>query len=55
MFSVLFEVHPKSDQWGAYLGHAKLLIPELEKTEGFVDNIRYRSLVREGWILSLSG
>ena len=22
--------------------------------EGFVDNIRYRSLTREGWILSLS-
>ena len=23
--------------------------------DGFVDNIRYRSLTREGWILSLSG
>ena len=54
MFSVLFEVHPKSDQWDAYLGYAKLLRPELERVEGFVDNIRYRSLTREGWILSLS-
>jgi heme-degrading monooxygenase HmoA len=54
MFSVLFEVHPKADQWDAYLGYAKLLRPELEKIEGFVDNIRYRSLTREGWILSLS-
>jgi hypothetical protein len=26
----------------------------LEKIEGFVDNIRYRSLTREGWLLSLS-
>ncbi len=54
MFSVLFEVHPKSDQWDAYLGYAKMLRPELEQIEGFVDNIRYRSLTREGWILSLS-
>ena len=54
MFSVLFEVHPKPDQWDAYLGYAKMLRPELEQVEGFVDNIRYRSLNREGWILSLS-
>jgi heme-degrading monooxygenase HmoA len=54
MFSVLFEVHPKSDQWDAYLGYAKMLRPELEQVEGFVDNIRYKSLNREGWILSLS-
>ena len=55
MFAVIFEVHPKPEQWDAYLGHAKTLKPELEKIEGFVDNIRYRSLTREGWILSLSG
>jgi len=55
MFSVLFEVRPKPGQWDAYLGNAKMLRPELEQIEGFVDNIRYRSLTREGWILSLSG
>jgi heme-degrading monooxygenase HmoA len=55
MFSVIFEVHPRSGQWDAYLGYAKMLRPELEQIEGFVDNIRYRSLTREGWILSLSG
>lgn len=55
MFSVIFEVHPKPDQWDAYLGYAKMLRPELERIDGFVDNIRYRSLTREGWILSLSG
>jgi len=54
MFAVLFEVHPKSDQWDAYLDYAKMLRPELEQVEGFVDNIRYRSLNRDGWILSLS-
>src|SRR6185437_8625863 len=29
--------------------------PELEQVAGFVDNLRYRSLTREGWLLSLSG
>jgi heme-degrading monooxygenase HmoA len=55
MFSVIFEVHPRAEQWEAYLGYAKMLRPELERIDGFVDNIRYRSLTREGWILSLSG
>jgi heme-degrading monooxygenase HmoA len=54
MFSVLFEVHPKSDRWDAYIGYAGMLKPELQQIDGFVDNIRYRSLTREGWILSLS-
>jgi len=54
VFSVLFEVYPKPDKWDAYLGHARVLKPELEKIDGFVDNIRYRSLTREGCILSLS-
>ena len=44
MFAVLFEVHPGPDQWEAYLGNAKMLRPELEQIDGFVDNIRYRSL-----------
>ncbi|MET3414039.1 antibiotic biosynthesis monooxygenase [Methylobacterium sp. 1030] len=54
MFSVIFEVHPGEAQWDAYLGIAKLLRPELEEIEGFLENVRYRSLLREGWILSLS-
>jgi heme-degrading monooxygenase HmoA len=32
-----------------------MLKPELEQINGFVDNIRYRSLRHEGWLLSLSG
>jgi heme-degrading monooxygenase HmoA len=55
MFSVIFEVHPKPQQWDAYLGLGKMLKPELEQIDGFVDNIRYRSLRHDGWLLSLSG
>jgi heme-degrading monooxygenase HmoA len=55
MFSVIFEVQPKPEQWDGYLGNAKILRPELEAVSGFIDNIRYKSLTREGWILSLSG
>jgi heme-degrading monooxygenase HmoA len=55
MFSVLFEVHPGAGQWDGYLGYAKMLKPELEQIDGFVDNVRYRSLTRDGWLLSLSG
>ena len=54
MFSVLFEVDPRKEQYRAYLDNAKLLRPELEKIDGFVENIRYGSLIRDGWILSLS-
>src|ERR1700740_3751429 len=55
MFSVIFEVHPKLEQCNSYLANAKMLRRELEQVDGFIDNIRYRSLTREGWILSLSG
>jgi heme-degrading monooxygenase HmoA len=54
MFSVIFEVLPRKGYWDHYLDTARTLRPELEQVEGFVDNIRYRSLTREGWILSLS-
>jgi heme-degrading monooxygenase HmoA len=54
MFSVIFEVLPHKENWDDYLNSAKMLRPELEQIVGFVDNIRYKSLTREGWILSLS-
>ncbi len=54
MFAVLFEVNPKGDQWDVYLELARMLRPELERIDGFVENVRYRSLTRDGWILSLS-
>jgi heme-degrading monooxygenase HmoA len=55
VFSVIFEVRPRAEAWDAYLGEARMLRPELEQVPGFVDNIRYRSLTRDGWVLSLSG
>src|SRR5262245_56435495 len=54
MFSVIFEVHPRPEQRDNYFGNAMMLRPELEKVDGFVDNVRYRRLTREGWILSVS-
>ncbi|MBR1170135.1 antibiotic biosynthesis monooxygenase family protein [Bradyrhizobium liaoningense] len=54
MFSVVFEALPNNPNWDAYLDYARMLRPELEKIDGFVDNIRYQSLTREGWILSNS-
>jgi heme-degrading monooxygenase HmoA len=54
MFAVIFEVNPKPDQWDAYLGYARLLRPELEQIDGFIDNERFSSLRRQGWLFSLS-
>jgi heme-degrading monooxygenase HmoA len=54
MFAVIFEVNPKAEQWDTYLGYAKLLRPELEQIDGFIDNERFSSLRRKGWVLSLS-
>ena len=54
MFSGMLEVNPKSDQFDIYFGMAKMLKPELEKIDGFIDNARFSSLTRPGWLLSLS-
>jgi heme-degrading monooxygenase HmoA len=54
MFSVIFEVCPKPDQFEEYLGLAKRLRPMLERIDGFVDNERFESRLRPGWILSHS-
>jgi heme-degrading monooxygenase HmoA len=54
MFSVIFEMLPNKESRDDYFDNAKRLHPELEQVDGFVDNIRYKSLIREGWILSLS-
>ena len=54
MFAVVFEVNPKPEQWDAYLGYAKSLRPELERIDGFIENERFSSLRRQGWLLSLS-
>src|SRR4051812_49206158 len=54
MFSVLFDVRPRADRWDAYLDYAKRLKPELQAMPGFIENIRYGSLTRDGWLLSVS-
>jgi len=54
MFSAMLEVNPIPEQFDTYLSMAKMLRPELEKIEGFIDNNRYASLTRDGWLLSLS-
>src|ERR1700761_7623567 len=55
MFTVLFEVHSKPGKTDTYLHFAKVLRPELEKIDGFIDSVRYRSLTRYGWLLAMSG
>ena len=54
MFAVIFEMNPKPEQWDSYLSYAKMLRPELERINGFIDNERFSSLRRSGWVLSLS-
>jgi len=54
MFCGMLEVNPKSDQFESYFAMARMLRPELEKIDGFVENDRYASLTRPGWLLSLS-
>ena len=54
MFEVIFEVHPRPEKFDVYLSTAKGLKPILESQRGFIENIRYKSLTRVGWILSLS-
>jgi len=54
MFCGMLEVNPKPDQFDNYFGMAKMLRPDLEKIDGFVDNNRYASLTRPGWLLSAS-
>ncbi len=54
MFSVIFEVHPKQEKVDLYLDLAMRLRPVLEGIDGFVDNERFESSRRPGWILSHS-
>lgn len=54
MFAVIFEVVPKQERWDDYLELAKLLRPEIEKIDGFLDNERFTSQRTKGRVLSLS-
>jgi len=54
MFLAIFEIRPKTERFDDYLALAKRLRPALEKIDGFVENERFESRRRPGWILSLS-
>ena len=54
MFSVIFEVFPHEERFDEYLALAKHLKPILETIDGFVDNERFESTRRPGWLLSHS-
>jgi heme-degrading monooxygenase HmoA len=54
MFSVLFEILPRAERRDIHAEIAGSLLPELERVPGFVDNFLYKSLLNEGWMLSLS-
>jgi len=54
MFSVIFEVYPRQERFEDYLALAKHLKPILEEVDGFVDNERFESKTRPGWVLSHS-
>ena len=54
MFSVIFEVRPGDGAQDTYLAHAAVLKPELEGIDGFIDNERFSSRTRPGWVLSHS-
>jgi heme-degrading monooxygenase HmoA len=54
MFSVIFEVLPNDGKKDEYLELARHLKPILELVDGFVDNERFESMRRPGWVLSHS-
>ena len=54
MFAVIFQVHPHASAWEDYLGHAATLRPDLLGIDGFLDNERFGSRDRPGWLVSLS-
>jgi heme-degrading monooxygenase HmoA len=54
MFSVIFEVFPHQGKKDDYLEQAKFLKPIIETIDGFIDNERFESRRKSGWVLSHS-
>ncbi|QRN52117.1 antibiotic biosynthesis monooxygenase family protein [Dyella caseinilytica] len=54
LFAVVFEVKPDEARGADYLRIAKGLRPELTQMPGFLENERFRSRSRPGYLLSLS-
>src|SRR3954463_13179788 len=54
MFSVIFEVKRKPERNEEYLKLAMGLKPVLRTIDGFIDNERFESQIKPGWLLSHS-
>jgi heme-degrading monooxygenase HmoA len=54
MLALFFEVQPKPEGYQRYLDMAAALRPQLEQIDGFMSIDRYKSLARDGVILSHS-
>jgi len=54
LFAVVFEVRPSDERGDDYLSIAGGLRPRLVTMPGFLENERFRSRSRPGWLLSLS-
>ncbi len=54
MFSVLFEMLPRAEKHDAHAALAASLMPELGTMPGYIDGPLYKSLLRKGWLMSLS-
>ena len=54
MFSVIFEFRPGARKKDDYLALAQRLRPILQTMDGFVENERFESVTRPGWLLSHS-
>lgn len=54
MYAVIFEVHPKGDSNTEYLAIAEKLRAFLADQEGFISIERFKSMVDDGKMLSLS-
>lgn len=54
MFAVLFDARPDSGEPDTYLNYVRQARECLADVEGFINVTAYRSVVRDGWFLSLS-
>ncbi|MBV8923168.1 MAG: antibiotic biosynthesis monooxygenase, partial [Bradyrhizobium sp.] len=52
MFSVIFEVKRKKEKQDEYMKLAMGLKPLLRTIDGFIDNERFESQLKKGWLLS---
>jgi heme-degrading monooxygenase HmoA len=54
MFLVIFDVLARSENSEVYANRVAVLKQELMQVDGFVDQTMFRSLTRDGWLMSVS-